>query len=261
MSTTEDRRPKLPLAALASACLTGFAAAQAGSADVEAARATLDQWVETRRLISKETSEWLLGKEAMADRAQIVRQEIQALRTRIEDAKKSTTEVEQKQRELREENERLRAATAVLAETLVTLEARTAALLPRLPDPIRERVKPLSQRLPAAGETSKLSLGERFGNVVGILNELNKFQRDITIVTEVRPLGDGSSAQVSTIYLGLGLAWYVGGDGKVAGVGAPGKDGWLWLAANDAGVAVAKAIAVQKNEQVASFVHLPVRIQ
>ena len=107
----------------------------------------------------------------------------------------------------------------------------------------------------------KLSLSERFQNVLGILNEVNKFNREIAVTSEVRTLADGTSAEVTALYVGIGQGYYVSADGKVAGVGSAAPEGWVWTPANDAAARVAKAIAILKNEQPASFVPLPVRVE
>jgi Protein of unknown function (DUF3450) len=93
-----------------------------------------------------------------------------------------------------------------------------------------------------------------------MLNEINKFNREITMTSEVRTLPDGTSAQVTAIYLGIGQGYYVGADGTVAGVGTATADGWVWTTATAAAPRIAEVIAILKNEQVAHFVELPVRI-
>jgi hypothetical protein len=225
------------------------------------ARATLEKWVEVRRILSQETRDWALGREVLTDRIEIVRREGESLRARIAEAEQGIAEADRKKAELVADNDRLKAAAATLAATVARIEARTRELLPRLPEPLRDRVRPLSQRIPEQPDATKLSLGERFMNVVGVLNEVNKFQREISVTSEVRTLGDGRTAEVSTLYLGLGRAWYATADGRNAGVGSPGANGWTWTPADAIAPAVLRAIAIQRNEQVAAFVRLPVEIQ
>ncbi|MBZ0257309.1 DUF3450 domain-containing protein, partial [bacterium] len=120
---------------------------------------------------------------------------------------------------------------------------------------------PLSQRLPDGSEEIKISVSERFQNVVGILNEVDKFNRDISVNSEVHELPDGSSAEVSALYLGIGQSYYVGSNGSVAGVGTVSDQEWAWKPANDAAAQISQAIAILKNELPALFVLLPVEIQ
>ncbi len=229
------------------------------SARVESARVALEKWADTRRLISKERNDWVLGKDLLNDRIALVEREIEGLRTRLQEASGSIVEADRKVAELAADEAKLKEGSAALVKLVEGFEERTKLLVKRLPDPVRERIKPLSQRLPdAAG--SKLSLSERFQNIVGILNEVNKFQRDIAVLSEVRTLADGSSAEVTTVYFGLGQAYYATANGKAAGRGSATADGWVWVPANDVAGEISRMIAVLKNEQVAAFVPVPLRV-
>jgi hypothetical protein len=248
----------LPLAALAS---ISIAAGTPAGDEVEEARITLAKWVEVRRTISKERQDWALGREMLADRIAIVRREIETLRGSIQAAQDSVAEADRKRAELVADNEALTGVSKELADAVRGLEARTKALLPRCPEPIRERVRPLSQMLPEDPQTTKLGLSERFRNVVGTLNEVTKFQREVALSSEIRELGDGRSAEVTAVYFGVAQGYYVGGDGRSAGFGNGAGEGWTWTASDGAAPGIAAVIAVLENERVAEFVRLPARIQ
>jgi len=248
------------LLSMGAASVTQDTPAKAAGPDVEGARQALDQWVQARKVISAERRDWELGREMLTDRIDLVGQEIETLRARIDEAQTSIAEADRKREELVEKNTRLQAASASLVEVVAGLEARTWALLARLPDPLRERVKPLSQRLPDDPETTDQTLSERFQNVVGILNEVNKFDREITLTSEVRTLADGTTAEVAAFYVGLGQAYYATGDGRAAGVGAPSGQGWDWIGADDSAARIARAIAILKNEDVAAFIGVPIQM-
>ena len=241
---------------------SGSAAALFAAQDdpVEDARTTLEQWVETRRVLSQERRDCRLGREMLEDRVELVASEIEGLRGRIGDTEGSIAAADADRAQLVEENERLKQASSQLSETIVTLEGRTKALLERLPDPLRDRVAPLAQRLPKDSAATKLSLGERFQNVVGILNEVDKWNREIAVASEVRDLPGGATAEVTAMYVGLGQGYYVSPNGEAAGYGTVGAGGWEWTPADEAAAEIARAIAVQRNEQPADFVPLPVRI-
>lgn len=231
------------------------------SAGIDTTRAALEEYVEIQRTISKEKRDLALSKEVLNDRIEVVEQEIKALREKIAEAEGSIDENEAKRMEMIEENDTLIEAAHSLEDILRSLEAGVSMMLTRLPQPIQERVKPLSQRIPEDPDATKLSLSERFQNVVGILNEVDKFNRDISVTSEIRTLPDGSSAEVTTLYLGAGQAYYVSANGKIAGTGRSSEEGWVWEPANDAAPQIAQAIAIMKNEAVASFVQLPIEIQ
>lgn len=228
---------------------------------VDGVRAALEKWVETRKVISAEQRDWELGKEMLNERIDVVQSEIDSLRGKIKDAQDSIGEADKKRVELVDENEKLKAVSTALGETVIALENATKDLLQRLPDPLRERVKPLSQRLPDNPQETKQSLSERFQNIVGILNEVDKFNREITMTSEVRTLPDGSSAEVTAVYAGIGQSWYASADGKTAGTGTSSPDGWVWTADNRIAPQVSAVISILKNEQVASFVELPLEVQ
>jgi hypothetical protein len=228
---------------------------------VDQARTTLEKWVETRRIISMEKRDWALGREMLTERIELVKREIESLRERIGDAETSIAEADKKRAGLMEEVAGLKEVSAALGKIAAMLEARTKELMKRLPDPIRERVKPLSQRLPENPEETKLSLSDRFLNIVGILNEVDKFNREITVTSEVHTLRDGTTAEVAVLYVGIGQAFYTGANGKAAGVGTASAEGWIWTPVNEAAAEIARAIAILKNEEVADFVQLPFRIE
>jgi len=224
-------------------------------------RAELEQWVETRRIISAELRDWDLGRQVLNDRMDVVRREIGALRARVSEAGASIAEADKKRAELAAANERLKESSASLDGAIARLEGRTRELLPQLPEPIRERVRPLSQALPADPAATTIPLARRFQNVVGILNAVNKFQREIAVTSEVRTLSDGTRAEVTVFYLGLGHAYYASADGRAAGAGTVTAEGWTWASADEAASAIARAIAILKNEASAAFIRLPLRIE
>lgn len=236
-------------------------AAENASVEIDAVRTSLEKWVEIQRIISLEKRDLALAKEMLNERIELVQREIDTLRDRISDAEKSVAETDRKRSDLMVENNRLKISSASLTATLASLENRTRQLLGRLPEPIRERVKPLSQRLPEPSSETRLSISERYQNVVGILNEVNKFNREITITSEVRTLPDGTSAEVTALYLGIGQAFYSGANGKIAGIGTVTDQGWDWKPANESAAEIAQIIAILNNERVASFVQVPVEIR
>lgn len=245
------------------AALFGATRAQATQqgAAIDDARAALEKWVEARKVISQEERDFAVGKELLADRIELVKRDIASVQQKIDDAQATISDTERRKAELAAENEKLKAEAAGLAATVARLEQRTAAMLLRAPDPVRERVKPLSQRFPEDPANTKLSLSERWQNVVGVLNEMNKFQRELVLASEVRTLADGSSAEVTTLYLGLGQAYYVNATGTVAAIGTSTEKGWTWSPANEIAPLVAQVIGIVKGEKVAAFVQLPVKVQ
>lgn len=234
------------------------------------ARSALQQWVETRRVIANEKRDWTLGREMLSNRTELLTAEIEGLVEKTDEADRTISQTDDKIGALESDKATLENALASLDGMIRQLEQRTLALLKRLPDPVRDRVRPLSQQIPVPDESgaieTRLSVPARFANVIGVLNEVNRSNREVSVTSEVRTLPDGTTAEVTALYVGVAYGYYSGANGTIAGVGrppAPGAnaDGWVWTPANDAADRIAAAIAIVQNEQVAEFVQLPVTVQ
>ncbi|HXV77658.1 MAG TPA: DUF3450 family protein [Candidatus Polarisedimenticolaceae bacterium] len=246
------------------AATTGVLGQNAGGEDgslVRSTRGTLAKWVETQQILSKEKQDWQLAKQVLEQRIALMQSEIDTLEQRIAETAVSIGDADRKRQERIAENERLKQASTALARTIATLESKTRTLLATLPAPLAERIGPLAQRIPVDPQRTELSLTERFQNVIGILDQANKFNGDVTVVTETREVADGVTAEVQTIYLGLGQAYYVTANGESAGVGVPSVEGWNWTRADELAPRVLEVIGIVKNEQVPAYVPLPVRVQ
>jgi len=228
--------------------------------DIDATRTALEKWVQTRKQISKEKEQWQLAQEMLSERIRLVQREIKSLRERIDKTETSITEADKKRQELIEQNEKFKQASAALEEKVIALESRTKALLERMPAPLRSEVKPLSQKLPDDPKNTDQSLSKRFQTIIGILNQANKFNSEISLASEVRDLPQGR-VNVRVLYVGLGQAFYVNAARPVGGVGTLGDDGWVWRPANDAAPRIGNAIDIYENNKVADFVPLPVEIE
>ncbi len=228
---------------------------------LDATRAALAKWLETQQIMAREKKDWRTEKEISQERAALLRKEIEVLEEKILHLRQSLSDVGDRRRQIEEQNDILRSASAALGEAIAPLEARTRALLARLPEPLLARVRPLSQRLPADAGGAKASLGERYQSVIGILNEVSKFNREITVASEVRALPGGASAEVKALYLGLGQAYYVTARGDGAGVGRPAAEGWAWQQADHLAGDIAHAVSILQSEKPPAYVPLPVQLR
>lgn len=229
--------------------------------DLEAAKQSLEKWLETESLVTKEEQDWRVGRELLQERLDLIRRESDALKERIAQTKKDMGEAVTKTTELKAQNERVKAGTKSLADDIKPLELRTLSMLPRTPEPVRLRVAPLTQRIPTNPKACKLTLSERYQNVIGTLNELNKATRELSVSGEVRQLADGRKVEVSVFYIGLAQAYYVNEKSGVAGAGRVGRYGWMWQERNDLVRPVAHVLAVYKGESPAAYVPLPVSVK
>lgn len=228
---------------------------------LEETRLTLAKWIETQQIISKERNDWQQGREILQGRVELVGKEVGALRERIKQAESAVSESNRKRDELVAESERLKAVGSQLLEAVTVMESEIRKLSRRMPEPVAAKLAPLLERIPADPAATRVSVAERFQNVLGILNELNKANSEITIAYEIRTLADGSSSEVQVIYVGLAQAYFLSPRGE-AGIGRPTEDGWKWEPAPK-GVAddILLALEIMQGKHSPSFVPLPVSIQ
>jgi hypothetical protein len=227
---------------------------------LEAARLALGKWVETQQILAKEKREWQQAKDILTARLELVRAEIGSLKEKLARAEGTTTDVDKKKQELLTQTETLTVVGVTMKETVVGLEEQVRVLHGRLPEPLQEKLKPLYDRMPTDSANTKVSLAERYQNVLGILNEVSRLNSEVTMISEVRTLANGKPAEVRTIYVGLGQAYFVSATGE-AGIGRPTERGWEWSAAAPSGPAILQAIEILQNKAQPKFIQLPVRIQ
>ena len=193
---------------------------------IDETRSTIDQWVETRQIISKESSQWEIEKGLLEKTYALLTSEVERLNLELKDLKESASASDEERSTLASEKESLRAASEVVANSISSLENSLKKIIPTLPTPLIEKIRPLVRRLPNDPEKTNLSLGQRVQNIVGILSQANKFNSTITLTSEAREFEKGKTIQVTTLYMGLASTYYVDDSGKYAGVGTPSANGW-----------------------------------
>jgi hypothetical protein len=231
-----------------------------GSPTLEETRLTMGKWIETQQIISKERKEWQQGKEILQGRLELIRQEVATLEEKIGQAEASVAEVARKRGELESEYQRLDAANSRSIAVVTEKEGGVRRLVESVPEPVRARVQPLLQRIPADPAGATVSAAERFQNVLGILNELNKANNEITVSYEVHSLADGRPAEVKVIYVGLAQAYFVSASGE-AGIGRPSDQGWQWEPSKVIAGKVLQALEILQGKHSPAFVPLPVTIR
>jgi len=227
---------------------------------LEASRLSMSKWIETQQIISKERNDWQQGKEILNSRLELARREASSLDQSIREAQGRIADTEQKRDELLAESAKLDALTAQLAEAVEAMENELRRLHPCLPSPVQQKIQPLYERMPAdeAGK-ARVSVAERFQNVLGILTEVTKASADITVDFEVRTLSDGKPSEVKAIYVGLTSAYYVNANGE-AGIGQPSASGWKWEPSKLISDDVSRAFDILQGTHTPAFVPLPVKL-
>lgn len=246
--------------ALALAVAAGARAAEEG-ADVGAFRVKMEKWVETRQIISEEQSDWEVEQETLKATRDLLKQEKEALTNEIAELESSSTAADEERRQLLLQRGEYQRASAALEERIRTLELAVLALAPRLPEPLQRKLDLLLVQIPEDPESTRLQLGQRLMNVLGVLAQAEKFNGTATFVGETRAVGD-QKMQVRTLYWGLGQAVYVDAQAETAGIGRPGPDGWVFSSEPAlAGKAKRLLDIYEGNVDAIEFVTFPVEIR
>jgi hypothetical protein len=220
-------------------------------------RAVVQQWIETRRAASDAKNQWATEKELITASIRMFERELDDLRQRQDSLGGQSEVVDREQRELEEEKHLLDEATRRMAELATTLEGRLRALTPQFPEPLQRRIEPLLGRFPETPGDTRMTAAERMQNVVTLLSEAERFNASISVESEIRRNAVGLEVQVETLYLGLAQGYFVGEEGRFAGVTVPTGSGWQAIERSELGPRIRKAIAMYRNQQPAAFVALP----
>jgi hypothetical protein len=256
-------------AGFALCALSGMAADEGSTSDgsvpstasLDDTREVMKRWIEQQQLISKERAEWQQGKEILSARVELLKKEIATLQEKISEAKTKVSASESEVSKAQTEDQVLAAAQAQLADAVEGMELKIREMFKSLPDPVQARVQQLYQRIPTETTTKAPVVAERFQNVLGILNEVNKSNNEISFSQEVRTLANGNPAEVRAIYIGLAQAYFVNSQGNEAGIGRPTPLGWTWESSKTIAHDVLNALDILQGKQSPAFVPLPVKIQ
>ncbi len=224
-------------------------------------RSTIAKWVEARQLISRTRLDWQSDKEMLEQNIALFERELKDVSEAISKVGTSSTQVgkerEQSETGIKLSNEALDKAKQFAGN----FESQLVTLVPRLPMPLQEILQPLLNRLPADRAMTKMAATERAQVLVAILNEVDKFNNSVSIFNEKRKNEKLEEIAVETVYIGLGVAYFVNGAGDFAGIGAPGNAGWEWTNKSELGTALKDVVRIYRNEGRPHFVSLPVSIK
>ena len=161
-------------------------------------------------------------------------------------------------KKVEKEKQQIREASDALLTAAPELEKGVLAVIARVPDSVREKVKPLADRIPKTEVEAKgKQAAERVQSVLGVLNELNKSNLEIASLLEIHDIGNGKKAEVKTIYVGLGQGYFVNAAGDIAGIGTPGTDGWVWKTDPSIAKKMIEVLDVMKKTISPKLVELP----
>lgn len=238
----------------------GLLAQAADPSPLDESLSKLSEWVQVRSLISEEKADWEIEKLTIEDIIVVFEKEISELDEQIKAAEEVTSQADEKRLGLLEERDALRDVAAEVAKVVAGQERAMKLMLPRLPEPLLQEIKPLVDRLPKDPDDTTLSLSQRMQNLVGILAQVDKFNGTVDLVVELREFGGDNLLEVKTLYFGLGAAYYVDGSGQHAGIGTPGDDGWVWEERPDLIPLITELVGYYEGVGEPAYVTLPVNI-
>jgi len=246
--------PALLLGALS----TTFAAGN----PVAETRSTLAEWVKTRQMIARLKADWEQDRETLNSTIALFDSQKERLDASLA---KLGTDNAQVAKETAENDALLKKYVGALdgLKSLVGgYEKRLKAAVPNFPPPLagREQVSKILGLMPEDPDNTEASVISRVQNLIVLLKAVQEFNGDIHLENELRTNGD-KEVQVQTLYLGLGLAWFVNADGTFAGTGGPSESGWAWKADPSIAPQVRQAIDIYEKSAPAVHVALPVEVK
>jgi hypothetical protein len=233
-----------------------------GGSGVDEFRARMEKWVETSKLISQEKADWELDRETLGATRDLLLQQKEALASEIEGLEQGATAADAERRDLLLRRGEYQRTRDVLEERIRSLEGEAVAFVRELPQPLQEKLEPLLVQIPADAGSSRMPLGARLVNVLGILAQAEKFDATATLVAETRALEGDQKVQIRTLYWGLGQAVWVDAQGHAAGLGRPGAGGWEFSEqAGLSGAAERFLDLYEGNVDAIDFVEIPVEVR
>ena len=225
--------------------------------EIEKTREVISQYVKTRQEIARVKNEWKAYQELSQRRISLYQMEIEKLSETIRTAEEETTQAEREIARIRSEIATLRQATDIVSRALPGLEDKLRELYQYFPRPLQTKTQRLVQQLGKGRQAS-----DRMAILIGILNEVDKFNAEFTFDTDEKRLPNGETKLVDVIYLGLAVAYYADKDGAVAGIGVPAEGNWNWTERNDLAADIRMAVRYYQGDiKPAMLVELPFEIQ
>ncbi len=225
---------------------------------MDAARVLLQKWSDTERMTAAERNEWEQGKALLEGRISLVTQAVADMKKKTLEAEAKLAEARKRSEEVEKEKADAKKAGNALLAAAPELEDGVRSLIARVPPGVQVKIKALADRIPKPGaEVKNITAAERFQNVLGILNELNKANLEISSLPEIHDVGGGKKAEVKTVYVGLAQGYFVNASGDLAGVGVPGADGWAWTTNPQIAPSMIELLEVMKKAMSPKLVELP----
>lgn len=226
-----------------------------------ATRTVVEKWVEARQLKAKLEADWQVEKEVISQSIDAYERELESTEAQISKVDTGQTQVVEEFEATTKEKESLTKYIDRLKEEVSRLEAKLTGLSKLLPLAVADRISPLLDRIPENPAETKLSISTRMQNLLGVINEVDKFNGSVSVVSELRKNQSGAEVQTQVIYIGLAQAYFVDPSGEFAGSGTPSDNGWQWSIKPELAEKIQNSIDIYKGSQPAAFVGLPIQLK
>jgi hypothetical protein len=230
-----------------------------GATLVTETRNLVEQRVAVEKTISEEAAVWRNKQETLQSLIQALEVEKRSLQERIGAQRKLLTAADEQRAKVLEREKELNSLHQTIQQFLTGVEVQLRDEWTLLPQALQHKLDGEYQRIPSDSNNTTLGVAERMQTIITILAEIQKFNAGINLAQEMRTLRNGEEREVKTLYLGLGVAYYLAPNGEDAGYGQPTPEGWVWV--SDPGMAskISEVIAIyEKKGNEAYFVTLPV---
>jgi len=224
-------------------------------------RAVVEKWVETRQLTSQLKSDWQVEREVLEQTIEAFEKEKSSIQSQIDATDTSNDQVSKQLDHVEQEKKDLISFSDRLKVEATRMEGRMKALANRLPAGLRDRISPLLDRIPEDASETRISISTRMQNILAVVNEIDKFNGNVNVVSELRKNQSGAEVQVQVLYVGLAQAYFTDPTGAFAGVGTPGDEGWSWDVRTELAPRIQHAIEIYQGSQAAAFVPLPFELK
>ncbi len=225
-----------------------------GNSELQSDRIAIKQWLDIEKKIERKESEWIKDKKAINDLINILSDEVTMLESNLEKIRENSSSLDIKKIEILSNKDLLIENSTIVQNEINSFEEEIFELYKLFPAPLQKKIDPLYSRM---SNSDNASLSERMQNVIGILSQADKFNSIITVESSLEEIGE-STEEVTTLYIGLGRAYFVNSRGDYSGYLKPGSLGWEKVVKNELAQNIKNAIYIYNNPQEAKYIPLPV---
>lgn len=222
----------------------------------------MQQWLAIEQQRETMRIDWQEEKLVLEQRLDLLIAESTGLQKHLKKHSGLKTKAQQKREELAAEQNTLESRQRKLSQALVQADRHVNALLPRLPEPLKNHWQENIQKLALLKEHPS----KRLDLYLDMYKSFDRFREKVTVHQALMPVAtqENNTEQqeilVDQIYLGVAKGWYLSRDGQYAGFGEAGSDQWLWHSDNALSEQLADILKAAKNPETARILPLNIKL-